>query len=128
MKTRWLAAIVCAIILLLGALVVTRVLVRRSWDNRVSELCYGAPELLAEAPLILSNADWKMRLAGVPHFRPYPEPDAIVVREHAIDLVWELPLICSLPESYRTSWDSYVLEFTFAPNGKRVAKCHHGSD
>jgi hypothetical protein len=119
---------VCSIILLGGALVVARVLVRRSWDSRVSAFCYAAPQLLAETPLILSNADWKMGLAGVSHFREYPEPDAIVVREHSIDLVWELPLICSLPESYRTSWDSYVLEFTLAPNGKRVAKCHHGSN
>ena len=128
MKIRWLAVTVCAIILLLAALVIARVLVRRSWDNRVSELCFAAPQLLAETPLILSNAHWKMRLAGMAHFREYPEPDAIVVRQHSMDLVWELPLICSLPESYRTSWDSYVLEFTFAPNGKRVAKCHHGSD
>ena len=128
MKTRWLAVIVCAIILLLGALVVARVLVRRSWDNRVSELCYAAPQLLAEAPLILSNADWKMRLAGVQHFRGYPEPDAIVVRERSIQFVWELPLICSVPSSYRTSWDSYILEFRIEPSGKMVAKCHHGSD
>jgi hypothetical protein len=123
-----LAVTVCAIILQLVTLVVARVLVRRSWDNRVSELCYAAPQLLAETPLILSNADWKMRLAGAPHFRGYPEPDAIVVREDSIDLVWELPLICSLPGKYRTSWDSYVLEFSFPPNGKPVAKCHHGSD
>jgi hypothetical protein len=113
--------------MLLVGLVVARVLVRRSWDKRVSELCYAAPQLIAE-PLILSNAEWKMRLAGVPHFRDYPAPDAIVVREPSIYLVWELPLICSVPPSYRTSWDSYILEFTIAPSGKMVAKCHHGSD
>ena len=127
MNNRRLAAITGVVIVLLVGLAVARVLVRRSWDKRVSELCYAAPPLSAE-PLILSNAEWKMRLAGVQHFRGYPEPDAIVVRERSIQFVWELPLICSVPSSYRTSWDSYILEFTIAPSGKMVAKCHHGSD
>ena len=127
MINRRLAAITGVVIVLLVGLAVARVLVRRSWDKQVSELCYAAPQLSGE-PLIFSNAKWKMRLAGVQHFRGYPEPDAIVVRERSIQFVWEPPLICSVPSSYRTSWDSYILEFTVAPNGKMVAKCHHGSD
>ncbi|HEV8434175.1 MAG TPA: hypothetical protein VGR95_12240 [Thermoanaerobaculia bacterium] len=128
MKVRWPAVILCSIVLLLGIAVAVRLFVRRSWDKRVSDLCYAGPQVFAGSPLVLSNADWKMRLAGVTRFREYPEPDAIVLREHSTTLVWDLPLICSVPEAYRTSWDSYALEFTFSPNGERVIKCHHGSD
>ena len=127
MNNRRLAAITGVVIVLLAGLAVARVLVRRSWDKRVSEFCYGAPPLSAE-PLIFSNAEWKMRLAGVQHFRGYPQPDAVVVRERSIQFVWEPPLICSVPSSYRTSWDAYILDFTIGPSGKMVAKCHHGSD
>jgi hypothetical protein len=113
-------------LLVLG--VICRIITGRLWEKRVAAICFSAPEISARLPLILSNADVKMKLLGNASLRHYPEPDAIVIREHSTILVWEPPLICWLPRSMRTGSEGYSLEFSFARDGTVTSRCHHGSD
>ena len=123
-KSRILAIMVA--LLVVG--VIVRIITGRLWEKRVAAICFSAPEISAQLPLILSNADLKMKQLGVASLRHLPEPDAIMVREHSTTLVWEPPLICWVPRSMRTGSEGYGLEFRFAPDGTVTSKCHHGSD
>ena len=117
-----------AVVAFILLLVAVRVLVRRHWDNSVGEACYAAPALVANSPLVLEHARWTPPPLLDHRSLDVPAPDAVVVLPRSVVLVWEAPLIAWVPAQYRTSWDSYLLEVTFRPDGKAVAKCHHGSD
>jgi hypothetical protein len=107
---------------------VARILVHRRWESRVSKVCFAAPEISQHLPVVLSNAKWKMSQAGVDQFREFPEPDAIIVRNDSVALVWQPPLLSWEPKSMRMGSEAYALDFVFAPDGTVTSDCHHGSD
>jgi hypothetical protein len=119
-------------LLAVGALIVllavTRLIVRRSWEERVRNFCYGAPQIAQSLPLQLSNSEWKLARIGVKGFREYPEPDALVVGEGSVSLYWEPPLLSWTPEILRSRSEGYSLNFRFAADGTVIANCSHGSD
>ena len=129
---RWSVRILLGVAIGVVALLLARVITTRRWEKRVAGFCYAAPGLAARMPVVLSNTDWKMRqwnsrlLLG--DLQAYPEPDAIVIRERAVLLLWEPPLLAWTPPSMRTGSEAYGLEFTFSADGKVTARCHHGSD
>ena len=126
MRRALIAAV--ALVALVAALIAIRIFSRRIWDKRVGDACYAAPDLMTNPPLLIQRGKGNLPLWDGQRSLDMPPPDAIVVRQHSVFLVWNAPFIAVVPERYRTSWDSYLLEFNFKPDGTPVAKCHHGSD
>jgi hypothetical protein len=132
MKNRWRWWAVLGLVLAFLSLVAAHIIARRRWEARVAAFCYSAPELARKNPIVLSNAQWKLKqwTSGLPlgDLHGYPEPDAILIRGHSVTFIWIPPILAWVPEPTRTGSEAYGLEFVFAPDGTVTARCQHGSD